>query len=261
MPITSFVEEEGPGQGRGHYEHGQGKGLGHLKHADDAMSDGVYTLQIDGIDVDNPTATSITSATTALADGGLLNTEVRQGAITIDSVDGQGALHLVTDVDNGRLRLNVGLDEDQQVTLGDLDTLRFDYHVADSTRTDVIPVLRLVVDADGDLATTDDRGELVFEWAYQGAGAVPTDSWQTADLAGDDWTAWQRSLGVNHDQVANMTNLSDWADADGYTPAAGLHFDADSVVLGWSLALGSGNGATDAYVNNLTVGGVTYEFG
>jgi hypothetical protein len=31
-------------------------------------------------------------------------------------------------------------------------------------------------------------------------------------------------------------------------------------VIGWSIALGSGNGTTDAYVDNLVVGGVTTEF-
>lgn len=261
MPITSFVEEEGRGNGRGHHEHGQGKGLGHQKHAENAMADGVYTLNIDGVSTVNATATNVASAPVALADGGVINTEVRQGAITIGVVGGEEALHLVTDADNGRLRVNVGLDQDQHVALGDLDTLKFDYYVDASTRTDVIPVLRLIVDADGDLATTGDIGELVFEWAYQGAGAVPQDSWRTADLAGDDWVAWQRSLGQNRDQVASMTEFSDWTDEDGFTPAGGLTFDADSLVIGWSLALGSGNGVTNAYVNTLTLGGTTYDFG
>jgi hypothetical protein len=48
--------------------------------------------------------------------------------------------------------------------------------------------------------------------------------------------------------------------ADGFTPAGGLHFDEDSVVLGWSVALGSGNGTADMYLDNLKIGGVTYDF-
>ena len=50
------------------------------------------------------------------------------------------------------------------------------------------------------------------------------------------------------------------ADADGFTPAGGLNFNEDSLVLGFSLALGSGNGTAEIYVKDLTVGGVSYEF-
>ena len=151
-------------------------------------------------------------------------------------------------------------DADNQIRLGDLETLEFDYYIASADRSDVIPVIRLIIDADGNLATTGDRGELVFEYAYQGDGPVPQDVWRHADLAGDDWVAWQRSFGVNRDQIANMTTLSDWADANGYTPAGGLHFDEDSLILGYSIAYGSGNGTGDVYLDNLQVGGVTYDF-
>jgi hypothetical protein len=264
MAITSYVEEEGHGQGKGHVSHGNGKGLGHQKHAQDAMEDGVYTINISGVNHVNHTAVDQTSPQTTLADGSKMNTEVRLGSITIDDVPGDGsaneALHLVTDNNSGRLRLNTQFDADQQVTLGDLDQLSFDYFIADSSRTDVIPVIRLAVDGDGNLATTADRGELVFEWAYQGFGATTEGSWQDANLVGDDWIAWQRANGQNLDQVANMTEFSDWADADGYTPVGGVHFDENSVVLGWSVALGSGNGTNDVYLDNLQVGGVTYDF-
>lgn len=264
MAISSYIVEEHKGKGRGHTDHGNGKGKGHDKHAEKAIEDGVYTMKISGVDHDNPTAVSQTSPQTTLADGSKINTEVRQGSITIEDVPGDGssneALRLVTDHNNGRLRLNVEFDSDQQVTMGDLDALSFDYFIDSSDRTDVIPVIRLGIDADGNLATTGDRGELVFEWAYQGFGATTQDAWQQADLVGDDWVAWQRSFGVNRDQIVNMTEFSDWADADGFTPAGGLHFDENSLVLGWSIALGSGNGTNDMYLDNLKVGGVTYDF-
>jgi len=144
--------------------------------------------------------------------------------------------------------------------LGDLDDLSFDYYLASSDRTDIIPAIRIIIDADGNLATTGDRGELVFEWAYQGFGATTTGSWQHADLAGGDWAAWQRSNGANHDSYPDIRPLSDWADANGYTAAGGIHFDQNSLILGWSVALGSGNGTTNAYVDHLQVGGVGVEF-
>jgi len=262
MPIQSYIVEEGPGRGRGHVSHGNGKGKGHDKHAADAMADGVYTIAVSGIDHQNHSAANQTSAPTTLADGTTLFTEVRGGAITIDAAPAGGgeALHLVTDDNNGRLRLTDVYDGDNQFTLGELESLSFDYYIESSSRTDVIPVIRLIVDGDGNLATTADRGELVFEYAYQGLPATTTDAWQTADLAGDDWVAWQRSNGQNWDQIVNMTELSDWADADGFTPAGGVHFDENSIVLGWSIALGSGNGSNDVYLDNLTIGGVTTEF-
>ncbi|MGX7896559.1 hypothetical protein [Tsuneonella sp. HG222] len=264
MAIESYIVEEGPGRGRGHTQHGNGKGLGHLKHGDEAMSDGYYTMAITGIDHDNPTGVSETSPLSTLADGSQMNTEVREGRIaTVDGPaggDDNGALLLETDSNNGRLRVNTLLDSDQQVSLGDLDQLSFEYYVDSSDRSDVTPVLRLFIDADGDLATTADRGELVFEYAYQGDGPVTQDTWQTADLAGDDWTAWQRSGGENRDQIVNMTELSDWADADGFTPAGGLNFNEDSIVLAWSVAYGSGNGTGVLYLDDLQVGGVQYDF-
>jgi hypothetical protein len=65
---------------------------------------------------------------------------------------------------------------------------------------------------------------------------------------------------VNRDQIANTTEFSDWADADGFTPAGGLTFTENSLVLGYSIALGSGNGTNEIYLGHLRVGGVTYDF-
>ena len=262
MAISSHVIEEGPGKGMGHTQH-NGKGKGHDKHEHAAMEDGVYEMEIEGISHDNPTPVDQATPQTTLADGSRINTEVRQGSITIGDAPGtdDDALRLETDSNNGRLRVNVQYDEDNMVTLGELDTLNFDYYIESSTRTDVVPVIRLIVDADGNLATTGDRGELVFEYAYQGFGPTTQGSWQNADLVGGDWVAWQRSFGVNRDQIVNMTEFSDWADADGFTPAGGLHFNENSLVLGYSVAYGSGNGTGVTYVDDLQVGGVTYDFG
>ena len=85
MAVTRYIVEEGHGHGKGHISHGNGKGLGHQKHAQDAMEDGVYTIKISGINHDNHTPTDQTSPQTTLADGSKINTEVRDGSITIDS--------------------------------------------------------------------------------------------------------------------------------------------------------------------------------
>ena len=57
-----------------------------------------------------------------------------------------------------------------------------------------------------------------------------------------------------------MTELSDWSDADGFTPAGGLHFDANSLILGYSIALGSGNGTADIYLDDFHFNGVTTDY-
>ena len=263
---SSVVEERGNGNGNavGHTDHGRGKGLGHDKRAAEAMADGEYGLELSGISHVNHTSANSTTGQATLADGTKLNTEARDGEISIRQAplggpDGD-ALFLDTDNANGRLRVNVEFDANNRVKLGELDTLNFDYFIQSSSQTNQIPVIRLLVDADGDLRTTNDRGELVFEYAYQGLGATDQGSWRNADLVGGDWVAWQRSFGQNRDQISNMTELSDWADADGFTPVGGLTFNANSLVLGWSVALGSGNGTNEIFLDDLQVGGVTYDF-
>lgn len=251
MAITSRIQKE---HGT---DTGKGNGYGYQKKA---LDDGSYTMDVSGINAVNHTGVDQTSAFTKLADGTSLNTEVRAGSITIDSALGEAALHLQTDSSNGRLRVNDVFDAAHQTTLGDLNNLNFDFYVQSSDRTDVAPVIRIAIDADGNLATTGDRGELVFEWAYQDFGAVPTGHWVHADLIGDDWTAWQRSGGQNRDYYPNIVHFSDWSDADGYTPTGGLHFDANSVVLGWSIAYGSGNGTGSMYLDHLQVAGQTINF-
>lgn len=250
---TSSIALNFPGRG---YENHRGKGKGHDKRVQEEMADGIYTIRITDISHDNPTSANQTSAPKTLIDGSIVTTEVRQGSIHST----EEGLRFETDSNNGRLRYNTGLDADQQVTLGELDTLKFDYRIDSSDRTDVVPVIRLLIDADGNLATTGDRGELVFEYAYQGLGATTQGSWQTADLVGGDWVAWQRSFGQNRDQIINMTEFSDWSDADGFTPAGGLNFNEDSLVLAWSIALGSGNGTAVMSVDNLQFAGVTTDF-
>lgn len=251
MAITSRIQKE-----HGN-DTGQGNGYGYQKKA---LADGTYTMDVSGLNAVNHGSPSQDSAFTKLADGTSMSTEVKFGSITIDSALGEAALHLQTDSASGRLRVNDAFDAAHQTTLGDLGHLNFDFYVQSSDRTDVAPVIRIAIDADGNLATTNDRGELVFECAYQDFGAVPTGHWVHADLIGDDWNAWQRSGGLNRDFYPNIVAFSDWADADGFTPTGGIHFDEHSLVLGWSIAYGSGNGTGSMYLDHLQVGTATVNF-
>ncbi|HMC90974.1 MAG TPA: hypothetical protein VKI45_00805 [Allosphingosinicella sp.] len=234
---------------------GKGNGFGYQKKA---LSDGHYTMDVSGLSDLN--RTDHTTDQGVLADGTHLFTEVRGGGISIDTIGGEAALHLVTDSSNGRLRVDDVLDTAHQVKLGNLGDLSFDYFVQSSDRTDVIPVIRITLDADGNLATTNDRVDLVFEWAYQGNGAVTQGSWQHADLSGGDWRAWERANGQNLDFGNNFATLSTWESAAGFTPVGGIHVDANSLVIGWSIADGSGNGTNSMYLDHLHVGAQAINF-
>jgi hypothetical protein len=88
----------------------------------------------------------------------------------------------------------------------------------------------------------------------------PIEGTRVVDLVGGDGTARQRSFGQDRDQIVNMIEFSDWADANGFTPGGGLHFDQNGLILGNSIVLGSGNGTADIYMENVKVDGVSMDF-
>jgi hypothetical protein len=223
---------------------------------------GDYTMDVSGVAATNHGGVDQVTDLGTVADGTHMYTEVRGGSISEATIGGELALHLQTDGNQGRLRLDDAFDSAHQVTLGQLGDLSFDYFVQSSDRTAMIPVLRITLDADGNLATTNDRVDLVFEWAYQGNGAAPTGSWQHADLSGGNWVAWEHTYTPSHnfDSISDMTRLSDWADSNGFTPVGGIHVDQNSIVLGWQIAVGSFNGTNDMYIDHLHVGGQAINF-
>lgn len=114
------------------------------------------------------------------------------------------------------------------------------------------PALRLFVDADGNIATSGDRGYLVFERAYNpSVQPVPQDTWVTDNaLSANLW-----STGNLPDAFAVYNrNLSGWSQVM-----------SSARVLGISTGIGSGwAGSYDGAVDNITIGfgGVdtTYNF-
>lgn len=108
------------------------------------------------------------------------------------------------------------------------------------------PALRVLLDADGNLATINDRGGLVFERVYNGL-PTPTDTW-TTDTVGAGTNLWNFGLGLGF--AANI-NATDYAyDA---TLAEWQAYLPDAVVLGFSAGVGSGwNGSFTGAVDNIT---------
>ncbi len=118
---------------------------------------------------------------------------------------------------------------------------------ASTAPTHLHPVMRLFIDGDGNAGTTNDRGYLVYERAYNpSVSPVPTDTWQSDDLMGK--IVW--STGGLPDAFANYTrDFTDW-----------LALLPNAQVLGLSTGIGSGfNGSFRGAVDNVsfTVSGAT----
>lgn len=138
-------------------------------------------------------------------------------------------------------------------TLGELTSLGYDWY-RDSSSTNSAgqhPVLRVLVDADGDLGTTADRGGLVFELAYNGTATVTTDTWVTEDLfsynSGDGANLWTFGAGMTFAQEGYGNNIAEWVAGAGT-------IDGSSAVIGFSMGVGSGWGPFEGAVDNLVVG-------
>lgn len=139
-------------------------------------------------------------------------------------------------------------------TLANLQGMSYEWFRASGSTTGAQyhPVLRVLLDADGNLATTNDRGGLVFEQAYNGSN-VPTDAWQ-AETIGVNTYLWNFGLGLGFAANINATSyaydatLAEW---QAYLPNA--------AILGFSSGVGSGwNGTFEGAVDNIawTIAGV-----
>jgi len=117
-----------------------------------------------------------------------------------------------------------------------LNSAGYDWYRSSSSTADsgLHPALRILLDADGDLATTGDRGGLVFERAYNG-GVVTTNTW-TSDSITSSTFLWNFGLGlgfafnINATPFAYDSNLSDW---QAYLPNAKIIGFSSGVGTGW----------------------------
>ena len=139
-------------------------------------------------------------------------------------------------------------------TLGDITALAYDWYKSSASTASQQSNLRIYVDADGNLSTTNDQGYLVFERAYQPINTVPTDQWVSDNVIGAN--LWEVYFGHgNFDTAGNFQPLSVWGSAGGFTPSGGgLHLDANSVIFGLNAGIGSGWGTYVGTVDNITIG-------
>lgn len=138
--------------------------------------------------------------------------------------------------------------------LSSLSSMGYDWY-RDSSSTAVPgqqPSLRVLVDRDGNLATTNDRGGLVFERAYNSPTAT-TDQW-VSETINDSTFMWNFGLGlgnfanINASSYAYDSTMADWK---AYMPSA--------VIIGFSSGIGSGWNNFSGAVDNVrwTINGAT----
>lgn len=110
------------------------------------------------------------------------------------------------------------------------------------------PSLRVLLDKDGNIATTNDRGGLVFERVYNGGG-YPVDQWVN-DIISANTFVWGFSAFTNDPNGGYPydSTLADWQAA---FPSA--------AIIGFSSGVGSGWGPFSGAVDNIswTIGGLT----
>lgn len=139
-------------------------------------------------------------------------------------------------------------------TLGDLNSLSFDYYVKSggTVAAHFHPVIRILVDADGNLATTSDRGGLVFEEVYNGVSSVATDTWVSKNITTSS-KLWSFGGGMTFAQLGYGVTLGDWQASTPFSNGNGTStVSASSAVIGFSLGIGSGwNGNFEGAVDNV----------
>lgn len=138
--------------------------------------------------------------------------------------------------------------------LSTLSSMSYDWYrdSASAATAGQHPSLRVLIDADGNLGTTNDRGGLVFERVYNGPAAAD-DAWISESIS-DSTFMWNFGtlLGfganINASAYAYDASLSEWK---AYFPNA--------AIIGFSSGIGGGWGAFSGAVDNIswTIGGVT----
>lgn len=181
------------------------------------------------------------------------------GSVEMNGTQGPGGASSKADVEYLAGAVNVGGNYAAASTLGlfsQFSAMQYDWYRNSSSTANSgqHPSLRILLDLDGNIATTGDRGGLVFERAYNGGGAVPTDSWVTDQVTGAT-KLWNFGLGLGNEfdidgDGTPYDTLIEWQ-------ASGRL--ANAVILGFSSGIGSGWGPFSGAVDNIgwTIGGVS----
>jgi hypothetical protein len=204
-------------------------------HPADVGPPGLNTWYLDNVRSTSTGYTSTTSAAVTTA-----NPRNGNGSVGMSLTDGSGKADYVYTWGfvGGR-------------TLGNIDVLGYDWYRASGStaNANLAPAMRLSYDADGDVATTADRGYLIWEQVYN--GATVSDQWVSSDTLGGNF--WQRQFSPGVTIENYDTTLAEWA--AGAQPAGADRLSANSAILGIEFGIGSGwNGTFSGFIDNVSVG-------
>ncbi|ARU04086.1 hypothetical protein CCO03_04820 [Comamonas serinivorans] len=100
------------------------------------------------------------------------------------------------------------------------------------------PLLRMLVDVDGNPATTDLAWVIYERGAIDAVTPVPTDTWVTETIDGDT-RVWVHQVGSTNNQVP-YTRMADFAAGTHVPEAGGTQITGASLILGLQAGIGSG---------------------
>lgn len=180
------------------------------------------------------------------------------GSAQLTGAVGPGGASSKADVEYLANGVNVGGNYFAAGSLGAFSaftTMQYDWYRDSSSTNSAVqhPSLRILLDLDGNLATTGDRGGLVFEAAYNG-GVVPTNTW-VSSVIGTSTKLWNFGLGLGFEFDIN-------GDGSPYDTLAAWQSSsrlANAAILGFSAGVGSGWGPFSGAVDNIgwTIAGVS----
>lgn len=129
-----------------------------------------------------------------------------------------------------------------------LASMSYDWYRNSSSTNSAVqhPAMRVLLDLDGNLATTSDRGGLVYEKAYNGGGNAATDTW-VSESVGASSKLWNFGLGLGFEFDID----SDGTPYDTLTEWQASARMANAVILGFSVGVGSGWGPFDGATDNV----------
>ena len=143
---------------------------------------------------------------------------------------------------------------DSTRTLGNLNALSYDWfrNVSSSVTGHFHPAFRLSYDADGNSATTNDTGYLIYENVYNGSNVVEG-VWRTDDILGANF--WMRQFTPTNTVNNYETTLQEWM-SSGRPGAPADVLSANTAILGMEFGIGSGwgSGTFNGFVDNVTIG-------
>ncbi len=173
------------------------------------------------------------------------------GITTANPRNGNGSVQMSLTDGSGKADYAYTWGFDIARTLGSLTSLSYDWFVSGSSIGGLNPAFRLYYDADGNAATTTDRGYLIFEQVYNG-GSVVKDQWVTSDLMNAN--LWQRQFSPGFTVESYGVTLADWTSGNNQ-PANADRLNANTAILGIEFGIGSGwNGSFNGFVDNVSFG-------